>query len=71
MRAPGWAGQVKPQLIEAYYTDAIRARRRQNYTEALGYLDKLLDIDPHHELAKANRQEIRAILRREQSGKRS
>lgn len=61
--------KLKPQLIEAYYADSVRARRRQNFTEALGSLDKLLEIDPDHELAKANRNEIKAILEREQSGR--
>ncbi len=62
--------KIKPQVVEAYYADAVRARRRQNYSEALGYLDKLLEIDPNHELAKANRQEIKAILDRERSAPR-
>lgn len=60
--------KLKPQLIEAYYADSIRARRRQKFTEALNSLDKLLEIDPDHELAKANRDEIKAILEREHSG---
>lgn len=60
--------RVKHQVVEAYYADAVRARRRQNFAEALNYLDKLLEVDPNHELAKANRQEIKAILDRERSG---
>ena len=63
--------RIKPQLVEVYYTDAVRARRRQNYAEALSYLDKLLEIDSNHELAKVNQQEIKAILSRERSGRRS
>jgi tetratricopeptide (TPR) repeat protein len=61
--------KAKPQIVEAYYTDYVRARRRQNFTEAINSLDKLLEIDPDHELAKSNRNEIKAILEREQSGR--
>jgi tetratricopeptide (TPR) repeat protein len=61
--------KIKPQVIEAYYADSVRARRRQKFTEALGSLDKLLEIDPNHKLAKENRLEIKAILDREQSGR--
>ena len=60
--------KIKPQVIEAYYADSVRARRRQKLTEALGSLDKLLEIDPNHKLAKESRLEIKAILDREQSG---
>ncbi|MDE2366839.1 MAG: hypothetical protein KGM95_07895, partial [Betaproteobacteria bacterium] len=59
--------KIKAQTVDAYYADAARARRRQNYTEALDYLDKLLEIDPNHEKAKANRLEIKAILDRERA----
>jgi tetratricopeptide (TPR) repeat protein len=61
--------KIKPQVIEAYYADSVRARRRQKFTEALGSLDKLLEIDPNHKLAKESRLEIKAILDREQSGR--
>ena len=60
---------IKSHVVEAYYADSVRARRRQNFTEAINSLDKLLEIDPNHELAKSNRIEIRAILDREQSEK--
>jgi len=50
---------------------ARAARRRQHFSEALHSLDKLLEIDPGHELAKSNRAEIKAIIDREQSEKRS
>jgi tetratricopeptide (TPR) repeat protein len=63
--------KTRPQLVEAYYTDYVRSRRRQHFSEALQNLDKLLEIDPHHELAKSNRAEIKAIINREQSEKRS
>jgi tetratricopeptide (TPR) repeat protein len=63
--------KIRPQLVEAYYTDYVRSRRRQHFSEALQNLDKLLEIDPHHELAKSNRAEIKAIIDREQSEKRS
>jgi tetratricopeptide (TPR) repeat protein len=59
--------KLKPQVVEAYYADSVRARRRQNFTEALDSLNKLLEIEPNHELAKANRSEIQTILDREQS----
>ncbi|ARO87998.1 hypothetical protein EBAPG3_009580 [Nitrosospira lacus] len=62
--------RIKPQVVEAYYADSVRARRRQNFTEAIDSLDRLLEIDPNHELAKSNRAEIKAILEREQSGPR-
>lgn len=61
--------KIRPQVVETYYADSVRARRRQNFTEAISSLDKLLEIDPDHELAKSNRNEIRAILDREQSGR--
>lgn len=60
---------IKPQVVEAYYADSVRARRRQNFTEAINSLDRLLEIDPNHELAKSSRIEIKAILDRERSGK--
>jgi len=63
--------KIRPQLVETYYTDYVRARRRQHFSEALHSLDKLLEIDPGHELAKSNRAEIKAIIDREQSEKRS
>jgi tetratricopeptide (TPR) repeat protein len=63
--------KIRPQLVETYYTDYVRARRRQHFSEALQSLDKLLEIDPGHELAKSNRAEIKAIIDREQSEKRS
>jgi tetratricopeptide (TPR) repeat protein len=63
--------RIRPQLVETYYADSVRARRRQHFSEALQSLDKLLEIDPDHELAKSNRAEIKAIIDREQSGKRS
>jgi tetratricopeptide (TPR) repeat protein len=62
--------KIKPKLVEDYYTHAVRARRRQNYADALSSLDKVIEMDPGHELARANREEIKAILSREQSGKR-
>lgn len=62
--------RIKPQVVESYYADSIRARRRQNFTEALESLDKLLEIDPDHELAKVNRKEIKAILDREHAEQR-
>ena len=74
-RVPDHAGakaalaKTKLQIVEAYYTDYVRARRRQNFAEAINSLDKLLEIDPDHELAKSNRNEIKAILEREQSGR--
>lgn len=61
--------KIRPQVIEQLYADSVRARRRQNFTEALSSLDKLLEIDPNHELAKSNRIEIKAILDREQLGR--
>lgn len=61
--------KLKPEMVEDYYKDYARARRRQDYTEALNSLDKLLEIDPNHELAKSNRNEIKAILDREQLGR--
>ncbi len=63
--------KIKPQVVEAYYADSVRARRRQNFTEALDSLNRLLEIEPNHELAKANRSEIQSILDREQSRRRS
>jgi tetratricopeptide (TPR) repeat protein len=62
--------KIRPQLVENYYTDYVRARRRQHFSEALQSLDKLLEIDPNHELAKSNRAEIKAIIDREQLEKR-
>lgn len=62
--------KIKPQVVEAYYADSIRARRRQNFAEALDNLDRLLEIEPNHELAKINRMEIKAILDREQAAQR-
>jgi tetratricopeptide (TPR) repeat protein len=59
--------KIKPEVVEAYYADSIRARRRQNFTDALEKLDQLLEIDPNHQLAKASRMEIKAILEREQA----
>ncbi|MGH8762694.1 MAG: LysM peptidoglycan-binding domain-containing protein [Nitrosospira sp.] len=59
--------QIKPRVVENYYADSVRARRRQKFAEALNNLDKLLEIEPNHELGKANRLEIKAILDREQS----
>jgi tetratricopeptide (TPR) repeat protein len=59
--------KLRPQLVETYYTEYVRARRRQHLSEALQSLDKLLEIDPDHELAKSNRAEIKAIIDREQS----
>lgn len=68
-RAKTALAKLKLQIAEDYYKDYARARRRQDYTEALNSLDKLLEIDPDHELAKSNRNEIKAILDREQLGR--
>ncbi|SFN88015.1 hypothetical protein SAMN05216386_2060 [Nitrosospira briensis] len=68
-RAKAALKKIKPQVVETYYADSVRARRRQNFSEALDSLDKLLEIEPNHELAKANRAEIRAILDREEQSR--
>lgn len=59
--------KIKPQVVEAFYADSIRARRRQNLTEALESLDKLLEIDPNHKLAKTNRREVEKLLELERA----
>jgi tetratricopeptide (TPR) repeat protein len=62
--------KIKPQVVQAYYADSIRARRRQDFVTAIDNLDRLLEIEPDHELAKINRIEIKAILDREQAAQR-
>ena len=62
--------KIKSQVVETYYAQSIRARRRQEFTDALLSLDKLLEIDPNHKLARENRREIKALLEREQSSRR-
>jgi tetratricopeptide (TPR) repeat protein len=61
--------RIKPQLVEMYYAEAVRARRQQEYDTALRSLDKLLAIEPNHKLGLKNRAEIEAIRNHEKSGR--
>lgn len=61
--------RTKPQLVEMYYAEAVRARRQQEYDTALRSLDKLLAIEPNHKLGLKNRAEIEAIRSHEKSGR--
>lgn len=61
--------KTRPQAVEAYYTEYVRARRRQDLAEAKASLARLLEIDPGHELARTSLQEVDAILRRERAEK--
>ncbi len=47
--------EIKPELVEFYYKDAMMAYRRQELDEAIQGWDKVLALDPQHENAKLYR----------------
>jgi tetratricopeptide (TPR) repeat protein len=57
------AAEVKAQ-IERYQRNAITAFRKQDLTTAIKEWDKLLELDPNNDLAKARRQEAIELQRR-------
>jgi len=57
------AAEVKAQ-IERYQRNAIAAFRKQDLTTAIKEWDKLLELDPNNDLAKARRQEAIELQRR-------
>lgn len=61
--------KVQPQAVEAYYTEYVRARRRQDLAAAKASLTRLLEIEPGHELAQSSLQEVDTILLRERAEK--
>ena len=57
------AAEVKAQ-IERYQRSAIAAFRKQDLATAIKEWDKLLELDPNNDLAKARRQEAIDLQRR-------
>lgn len=47
--------KLRPALIDFYNKKAILAYRRQHLKEAISTWDKVLELDPDHELARLNR----------------
>jgi len=57
------SAEVKAQ-IERYQRNALAAFRKQDLTTAIKEWDKLLELDPNNDLAKARRQEAIELQRR-------
>lgn len=51
--------KLRPALIDFYNKKALLAYRRQHLKEAISAWDKVLELDPDHELARLNR--VRAL----------
>ena len=56
-------GNSRRQLIEAYgYLAGYEVNENKNYTKAIEYFEKLLQLDPDNEQAKKNVQILKETL---------
>jgi tetratricopeptide (TPR) repeat protein len=59
--------RVRNQLTDSYHRQAMQLFRRQELDEAIGFWNKILELDPHHSLApgyKARALEMKQQLQR-------